>query len=142
MSTSVRPSMSPHADYYPELLRLARATLAHYLSAGGLLPYETDNDWYLTPAAVFVTLRVREARDAAGVYGESWAAGDLRGCIVDQAGRTVFLDMEVFEAPHIRDWFRDFCCTPCPSHITPYVRGEAKECVRILATILFARRLH
>lgn len=74
-------TVAPHAADHPELLRLARATLAHYLSAGGLLPYETDNDWYLTPAAVFVTLRVREARDAAGVYGESWAAGDLRGCI-------------------------------------------------------------
>lgn len=64
---------------------------------------------------------------------------DYRGCIVDEAGRTVLLDMEVFEVPHIRDWFRDFCCTPCPPHITPYVRGEAKERVRILATILRAR---
>ena len=61
---------------------------------------------------------------------------DYRGCIVDEAGRTVYLDMDVFEIPHIRDWFRDFCCTPCPTHITPYVRGEAKERVRILATIL------
>jgi hypothetical protein len=61
---------------------------------------------------------------------------DLRGCIVDHTGRTVYLDMEVFEVPHIRDWFRDFCCTPCLPHITPYVRGEAKERVRILATIL------
>ncbi|MCB1680972.1 MAG: hypothetical protein H6858_04105 [Rhodospirillales bacterium] len=61
---------------------------------------------------------------------------DYRGCIVDEAGRTVFLNMDVFEIPHIRDWFRDFCCTPCPTHITPYVRGEAKERVRILATIL------
>lgn len=61
---------------------------------------------------------------------------DYHGCIVDEAGRTVLLDMEVFEVPHIRDWFRDFCCTPCPPNITPYVRGEAKERVRILATIL------
>lgn len=61
---------------------------------------------------------------------------DAHGCIVDESGRTVFLDMDVFEIPHIRDWFRDFCCTPCPPHITPYVRGEAKERVRVLATIL------
>lgn len=61
---------------------------------------------------------------------------DMHGCIVDDSGRTVFLDMDFFEIPHIRDWFRDFCCTPCPPHITPYVRGEAKERVRILATIL------
>lgn len=64
---------------------------------------------------------------------------DAHGCIVDESGRTVFLDMDVFEIPHIRDWFRDFCCTPCPPHITPYVRGEAKERVRILATILSVR---
>jgi AmmeMemoRadiSam system protein A len=75
------PMAAPHAPDHVELLRLARATLAHYLSTGNLLPYETDNDWYLTPAAVFVTLRVREARRSAGMHGESWAAGDLRGCI-------------------------------------------------------------
>ena len=63
---------------------------------------------------------------------------DLRGCIVDHTGRTVYLDMEVFEVPHIRDWFRDFCCTPCPPHITPYVRREARERTRVLATILQA----
>ncbi|MCB1838646.1 MAG: hypothetical protein KDI61_00080 [Alphaproteobacteria bacterium] len=61
---------------------------------------------------------------------------DYRGCIVDEAGHRVYLDMDVFEIPHIRDWFRDFCCTPCPPHITPYVRGEAKERARVLATIL------
>jgi hypothetical protein len=61
---------------------------------------------------------------------------DLRGCIADERGRTVYLDLEVFEVPHIRDRFRDFCCNPCPPHITPYVRGEATERVRIMATIL------
>jgi len=63
---------------------------------------------------------------------------DYRGCVVDAAGCAVYLDMDVFEIPHIRDWFRDFCCTPCPPNITPYVRGEAKERVRVLATILKA----
>lgn len=66
---------------------------------------------------------------------------DYRGCIVDEYGRTVYLNMDVFEVPNIREWFRDFCCTPCPPHITPYVRGEAKERVRILATILRAEYL-
>ncbi|MBP6786093.1 MAG: AmmeMemoRadiSam system protein A [Candidatus Promineofilum sp.] len=77
----MRPSMSPHADYYPELLRLARATLAHYLATGEQLPYAPGNDWFREPAAIFVTLRVREARQAASPYSEGWAAGDLRGCV-------------------------------------------------------------
>ena len=81
MSSHVTPSTSPHAGYYPELLRLARATLAYYLATGERLPYAPDNDWFTTPAAVFVTLHVREARKAAGPYSEGWAAGDLRGCI-------------------------------------------------------------
>jgi hypothetical protein len=63
---------------------------------------------------------------------------DVRGCIVDESGCTVFLDMDVFEIPHIRDWFRDFCCTPCKPQITPYVRFEAKERARVLATIIRA----
>lgn len=81
MSNHVTSSTSPHADYYPELLRLARATLAHYLATGEPLPYAPSNDWFTTPAAVFVTLRVREARKAASPYSEGWAAGDLRGCV-------------------------------------------------------------
>ena len=67
---------------------------------------------------------------------------DYRGCIVDEAGRTVYLNMDVFEIPHIRDWFRDFCCTQCPPQITPYVRGEARERVRIVATVLRSLYLH
>ena len=63
---------------------------------------------------------------------------DYPGCIINENGEEVFLDMHVFEVPSIRDWFRDFCCTPVPATITPYVRGEARERARILATILKA----
>ena len=63
---------------------------------------------------------------------------DYPGCIINENGEEVFLDMHVFEMPTIRDWFRDFCCTPVPATITPYVRGEARERARILATILKA----
>ena len=64
---------------------------------------------------------------------------DFRGVIVNSAGVEIFLNMEEFERPTIRIWFRDFCCTPCAPHIRPYVRGEAWERARILATILRAR---
>ena len=63
---------------------------------------------------------------------------DYRGHIVDEDGNEVFLDLHVLEIPHIRDWFRDFCCTPVPATITPYVRGEARERARIVGTILKA----
>lgn len=63
---------------------------------------------------------------------------DYRGTVLDEDGTEVNLNTCVFEIASIRDWFRDFCCTACPDHITPYVRGEAKERVRVLATILRA----
>lgn len=64
---------------------------------------------------------------------------DYRGWIADQDGNEVFLDTDEFERPSIREWFRDFCCVPCPDHITPRVRQEARERVRVLATIMKAR---
>lgn len=63
---------------------------------------------------------------------------DYPGCIIDDNGQEIFLDMHVFEVPSIRDWFRDFCCKPVPANITPYVRGEARERVRVMGTILQA----
>jgi len=63
---------------------------------------------------------------------------DYPGWISDGAGREVFLDMQEFERPYIREWFRDFCCKPCPPGVQPRVRSEAVERVRILATILTA----
>lgn len=72
---------SPHSDHYAALLDLARATIAHYLSTGEVMPFAPDNDWFRSPAAVFVTLRVRERRDSRHETEEAWEAGDLRGCI-------------------------------------------------------------
>lgn len=71
----------PHAAHQAELLRLARATLAHYLATGEVMPYAPEIDWYKEPAAVFVTLRVRERRETGGPDGEVWLPGDLRGCV-------------------------------------------------------------
>ncbi|WP_417449549.1 hypothetical protein [Kordiimonas sp.] len=63
---------------------------------------------------------------------------DYPGQILDQHGREVFLDMEVFEVPNIRYWFRDWCNTPCPTNIVPRLRAEARTRVQVLATILRA----
>lgn len=66
--------------------------------------------------------------------------------IVDAFGRIVDLDMshleypegeETDEAPYAR-WYQDFCNTPCPPSVTPFVRKEAWERVRIIATLLRA----
>lgn len=63
---------------------------------------------------------------------------DYPGRIMDQTGREVFLDMEVFEEPNIRYWFRDWCNTPCGNNVVPRIRSEARERIRVLATILRA----
>lgn len=63
---------------------------------------------------------------------------DFPGWIVGPEGEEVFLDMEEFERPNIREWFRDFS-TPMRDGARPRVREEARERVRILATVLSAR---
>lgn len=68
---------------------------------------------------------------------------DYRGWIIDEDANggeenEVFVNTDELELPSIREWFRDFCCTPCPVHVTPRVRPEARERVRVLATILRA----
>lgn len=64
---------------------------------------------------------------------------DYRGSIIKADGSEIFLDMGEFERPGIREWFRDFVCTPCPPEMRPRVRIEARERVRVLGTILKAR---
>lgn len=61
---------------------------------------------------------------------------DYPGSVVDENGQPVFLDMSVFEFPAVAYWFRDFANTPCPPEVTPHVREEAWERVRVFATIL------
>ena len=83
-----------------------------------------------------------------GINDEDWREfvsdlyRDYRGWIARANGTETFLDMGEFERPSIREWFRDFCCTPCPGHVTPHVRPEAWERVRVLATILTATYRH
>jgi len=62
---------------------------------------------------------------------------DYPGWIVGPDGKEVFLDMDEFERPNIREWFRDFC-TPLRDGAKPRVREEARERVRIFATVLSA----
>lgn len=90
---------------------------------------------------------VRDLRAHAlrlGIAAESWpsflieAYRDYPGTVRDGTGREVFLDTGVFEGPHLRYWFRDFACSPCPSDVTPRIRREARERARAMATILRA----
>jgi uncharacterized protein len=62
-----------HEREHSELLQLARWTLTYYLCQGEQPACDTDHHWFVTPAAVFVTLRRKPC--IPGVPGE------LRGCI-------------------------------------------------------------
>lgn len=74
-------AIAPHAAHYGTLLGLARAAIGHYLATGQLMSFHTDNGWFLSPAAVFVTLRIRNAPGSVGADEDAPRAGDLRGCI-------------------------------------------------------------
>ena len=63
---------------------------------------------------------------------------DLSGVILGSDGSEAYLDMDVFERENIHLWFREFCCRPCPEFVAPRVRAEARERVRILASVLRA----
>ena len=58
------------------------------------------------------------------------------GWIVDRNGHEQFLDLEHFEVPYIREWFRDWACSPLSQDVRPRVRGESRERIRVLGTIL------
>lgn len=63
---------------------------------------------------------------------------DYAGQIVDRDGHVVLLDTGVFDAPHIRTWFRDFACTPLGPHVVARVRSESVERIKVMASILRA----
>lgn len=60
---------------------------------------------------------------------------DYRGWIKGEGGQEIFLDLSVFELLHIREWFRDYIQI-VPNGVETRLRGESKERVRILATII------
>ena len=63
---------------------------------------------------------------------------DFSGCIVDQNDKEILLDLEVFEVPSNREWFRDWANSPLPEGKVPRLRAESRERIRVLATILRA----
>jgi len=76
---------------------------------------------------------------------------DLNANIVDQNGEQIFLELDALEysddlmdtslatqeKERLRDWCRTMT-TPVAVNATPYVRAEAKERFRLLATIIIA----
>ena len=76
---------------------------------------------------------------------------DLDAEITVAHGKAIFLDFSPLETDpddadilvncprgeRLRDWFRTMT-TPVPESVTPYIRAEAKERFRILATIIIA----
>jgi len=66
------------SDRQATLLRLARDSIRVALAAGDRLGFETDDPEYLSPRAVFVTLRAPGPEDGESGRHEP---GELRGCI-------------------------------------------------------------
>lgn len=80
---------------------------------------------------------------------------DYPGRVIDPFGVEIDLAMEVFdyddsdpamtgswrkeENSTIESWFADFCCKPCAPDVKPRARIEARERVRIVATLLKAK---
>lgn len=74
---------------------------------------------------------VRDGRAAANAYGftqDAWVEEihniyrDLKGRFIDDDGNEVFLNMDVFDSPNIRSWFRDNICKPMNPDLRPVVR--------------------
>lgn len=66
-----KDEQSLHRREQEELLRLARHTVHEFLSNGQLSTYHTDNRWFNSLAAAFVTLRESDCSNK----------GRLRGCV-------------------------------------------------------------
>ena len=62
---------------------------------------------------------------------------DYKGRIIDEDGNEVFLDTEVFEFPHHREWSRDFMAHLAEGS-APRIRAESRERIRVMASILRA----
>jgi len=60
------------------------------------------------------------------------------GWIMDHEGQETFLDMDEFEHPYIREWFRDWVCILPADPNAQRLNQASKERIRILATILRA----
>lgn len=79
-----------------------------------------------------------------GIVPDHWRAylldayRDYAGQIVDRHGHVVLLDTGVFDAPHIRTWFRDFACTARGDHVVSRVRPESVGRIIVMASILRA----
>jgi hypothetical protein len=61
---------------------------------------------------------------------------DFDGVIIDEYGNELMLDLEVFEFEHGRTWFRDQINAPMAEGVSPRLRAESKERLRILGTVL------
>ena len=87
---------------------------------------------------------VRQKAHSLGYTPVEWveAIHDLYsqypGWIMDADGNEVFLDMNEFERPHIREWCRDWICDLPVRPETQRLHPASAERIRILATILRA----
>lgn len=94
---------------------------------------ELDNPEFLRDLRIFAAnLRVSRGRWL------DWLADGYRDAdaiLVDDCGDPADVDLELLELDGIEWWFKDWCKRP-PAGITPRLRIEARERVRVVATLL------
>jgi AmmeMemoRadiSam system protein A len=99
-------SADDHEAGRGELLRLARRTLHEVTTTGQFASYQTENPWFLGPAAVFVTLRAAPTADEPegalrGCVGQVEADAPLYAAVQDAAAKAATIDPRFY--PVTRD---------------------------------------
>lgn len=95
-ASGIEPATSREAGR-GELLRLARQTIREVTTSGQIASFQTENPWFLEPAAVFVTLRTTPTEDEPegalrGCVGQVTADAPLYAAVQDAAAKAATVD--------------------------------------------------
>jgi hypothetical protein len=94
---------------------------------------------FIEDARVTIGERLRSSPD--GVENIDYIANlyrDFRGRVIGPDDDEVFLDTELLEGETAKDWLREFVRERGPRQRAAYVRDEARERFRVVATIIRA----
>lgn len=100
----------------------------------------SDRELHNTDFVEDVRTAARELKISPGQWRDFIydAYRDYPGRVLGPGGEEVFLDLEVFEADSVREWFRDWVFSQKPLCRDKKLRCESYERVRIIGTLLKA----